>query len=157
TVVATDYYIFNKIDLTSLTWSGGVASLGGTQQVTTLRTTSLPGKMRQPDGTKQISGADDDRYTGAVYQVGDLIYAAHGISVNSSGVSATASSTTHDAVHLVVLSASTNTIVAETTYFNNSYDYAYPSVAANAAGDIIMGLNRSGLGATDGQLGAYVV
>lgn len=158
-VVATHYTLFNRIVRTPLTWSfpagqAPVAALGTSSNLTTTNT-SLPGKSRQPDGTRQISGGDDDRYTGAIYQVGDLIYAAHTISVNSSGTAQAPSGSTTNAVHLVVLSASQNAVVTETKFFNSSYDYTFPSVAANTQGDVVMVFNRSGLNTTDGQLGAY--
>ena len=160
TVVATHFTAFNRIVVTPLTWTGSTFALGTSQNITTLKTTSLPGKSRQPDGTRQLSGGDDDRYAGAIYQVGNLIYAAHPISVTSAGVAPTGglpTSTSRNAVHLVVLDAATNAIVAETTYWSATFDYAFASVAANPAGDIIMGVNRSSLSVADGQVGAYVV
>ncbi|HKB02058.1 MAG TPA: dockerin type I domain-containing protein [Gemmataceae bacterium] len=156
-IVATDYNLFDQIDRTKITGTGGAGATLGTTSALLTSPTSLPGKSRQPDGTRQISGADDDRYTGASIQVGDLIYSAHGISVNASGQAVTANTTSTNAIHLVVIRDSTNLVVAQGTYFNSSYDYIYPSVAANQYGDIMIGFNRSGLSATDGQLGAYAV
>jgi hypothetical protein len=156
TVLATDYNVFHTVDVTPVTWSGGVPTLGTTVQVATSLNNSLPGNSRQPNASRIISAGEDDRYTGAVYQVGDLIYAVHTLSVNSSGVSVTSGSGTHNAIHVVVVRASTNELVAEKIYFNNSFDYSFASIAANANGDIVMGLNRSGSG-TGGQLGAFVV
>jgi hypothetical protein len=156
-VVATDYTVFHTIDVTPITWSGGVATLGTTVQVATSLNNSLPGNSRQPNGSRIIDGGTDDRYMGAVYQVGDLIYAAHSLSVNSTGTSVNSGTGTHNAIHVVVVRASTNALVAEKIYFNSSYDYSFASVAANANGDIVMGLNRSGTSTTDGQLGGYLV
>jgi hypothetical protein len=155
-VVATDYTVFHTIDVTPITWSGGVPTLGTTVQVATSLNSSLPGLSRQPNGSRIIDGGADDRYMGAVYQVGDLIYAAHTLSVNSSGTSVTSGTGTHNAIHVVVVRASTNALVAEKIYFNSTFDYSFASIAANANGDIVMGLNRSGSG-TSGQLGGYVV
>jgi hypothetical protein len=157
TILATDYTVFHTVDVTPITWSGGVPTLGTTVQVATSLNNSLPGDSRQPDGSRIISAGEDDRYTGAVYQVGDLIYAAHTLSVNSSGASVTSGAGTHNAIHVVVVRASTNALVAEKIYFNSSFDYSFASIAANANGDIVMGLNRSGGSATNGQLGGYVV
>lgn len=157
-IVATNYTLFNKINLTTVTGTDAANATFGSTSVLSTFNTSLPGKSRQPDGTRQISGGDDDRYTGAVVQVGDLIYAAHGISVNSSGVAATSSGSTTNAIHLVVIRDSTDSVVAQGTYYNTGYDYIFPSVAANQYGDIVIGYNRSGgVSSTDGNLGAYAV
>jgi hypothetical protein len=159
TVLATHFTLFNKIVRTPLTWSFAgahpTASLGTSASLTI--SNSLPGKARQPDGTRQLSGADDDRYAGQIFQVGDLIYAAHGISVNSTGVAATSGSSTTDAVQLIVLSDSQARVVTQSNYFSTNFDYTYGSVAANQFGDIVIGMNRSGSQMADGQLGAYAV
>ena len=119
----------------------------------------MPGYARQPDGSQDISGGDDDRYTATAYQVGDLIYAVHPISVNASGVGTdVGTAVTTDAVQLVVIRDSTNTVVATANYFNKDYDYTFASIAANQFGDIVLGLNRSGDGtAPNGNLGAFAV
>src|SRR5207302_3709712 len=91
----------------------------------------------------------------------DLIYLVHDISVNSSGTAVTSGSLTTDAVHVVVLSALQNAVLTQATYYNSSYDYIFPSIAANASGNIIIGFTRSsatqGSGPTNGNLGAYAV
>jgi hypothetical protein len=163
-IVATDYTAPSQIDRTTITGTGGAGATFGPTSALSTTVTSLPGKVRQPDGTQVISGGDDDRYTGAIVQVGDLIYAAHGISVNSAGVPTgpvPGPGGTTNAVHLVVIRDSTNQVVAQGTYYNSSFDYFFPSVAANQYGDILLGFNRSGpaqgVGATDGNIGAYAV
>ena len=154
--MATDYNVFHTVDVTPITWSAGVPTLGTTAQVATSLNNSLPGNSRQPDGTRIIDGGSDDRYMGAVYQVGDLIYAAHSLSVNSTGTSVTSGTGTHNAIHVVVVRASTGALVAEKIYFNSSYDYSFARWRPTP-GDIVMGLNRSGTSTTNGQLGGYVV
>ena len=96
-----------------------------------------------------------------VYQVGDLIYAVHGLSVNSSGVAVSPSGSSINAVRLTVLRDSTTQVVTEATWFGPGFDYIDPSIAVNAFGDIVVGFTRSsanlGSGTDDGRLGAYAV
>src|SRR5262245_13221001 len=159
-VVATHYSLFNFINYTQLTGSGtqtpNGATLGSTGNLA-IPYNALPGKSWQADDSRVISGGDDDRYAGAIYQQGDLIFAVHPISVNSSGVGTDTGANTTNAVQLIIIRDSTNTVVATANYFNPSYDYTYPSVAANQYGDIVIGVNWSGKSDTDGFIGAYAV
>jgi hypothetical protein len=156
-VIATHYDTFDLVSYWEINWATSPPTFGATTN-RTIPHNALPGEARQPNGTQDISGGDDDRYTGAIYQVGDLIYAVHPISVNSSGVGTTAGANTTDAVQLLVIRDSTNTVVATANYFNPNYDYTYASVAANQFGDIVIGLNRSGgSSSSNGNLGAFAV
>jgi len=152
-IVSTHWDTFGLINYTELTGT----TLGPTSNLATVAT-SLPGKIWQPGDTTtaKVSGGDDDRYAGAIYQVGNLIYAVQPISVDSNGVGTTSGTNTTDAIHLVVINDTTNQIVAEGVYWNASYDYSFPSVAANALGDIVIAFNRSGKSA-DGFIGAFAV
>jgi Dockerin type I domain len=159
-VVAVDIFSFNFVDRTTITGTGGAnAQFGPTTQYN-VGAMSLPGLARQPDGSRVVY-ASDHEMSGAIYQVGDLIYAVNGISVDATGAAVTSGPTTTDAVRLTVISDSQNRVVAESTYFNTGFDYLFPSVSANQYGDIVIGFNRSsasqGSGATDGNLGAYAV
>ncbi|HKB06277.1 MAG TPA: hypothetical protein VKD90_29045, partial [Gemmataceae bacterium] len=157
-VVATHYVTFDLISYWEITGSGGAGATFGSTSNLAIPHNALPGLVRQPDGTRNISGGNDDRYTGAAFQVGDLIYAVHPISVNSSGVGTTAGANTTDGIQLIVMRDSTNTVVTTKNFFNTSYDYTYPSVSANAFGDIVIGFNRSGgTGSASGNLGAYAI
>ena len=157
-VVAVDLFSFNFVDRTTITGTGGAnAQFGPTTQYS-VGTMSLPGLARQPDGTRDILGGFDHEMSGAIYQVGDLIYAVNSISVDGTGAAVTSGPTTTDAVRLTVISDSQNRVVAQGTFFNTAYDYIFPSVSANQYGDIIIGFTRSGgSGVTDGNLGAYAV
>src|SRR5262249_5925498 len=136
--------------------SAAGATFGTTTHLTGLSTSS-PSLAHQPDGTRLISG-DDTRIAGMAYQVGDLIYIARGLTVNSSGG---ASTTGSDAVRIIVIRDSTSQIVSQGTYFNPNFDYIYPSLAVNTQGDMLVGFTRSsnvqGSGSTNGNLGAYAV
>ena len=161
-IISTHYVQFDRIVRTSITGADAANATFGTSSILMTQTTSLPAKSRQPAppaNFRILSAGDDDRYASTIYQVGDLIYAAHPISVNASGVAVNPilNPSSTNAVHLVVISDSLNTIVAQGTYFNSAYDYSYASVAVNEYGDIVMGLNRSGFNVTNGYVGAYAV
>jgi hypothetical protein len=47
-------------------------------------------------------------------------------------------------VRLTVLNATTRAVVAEGTLNETTYDYSYPSIAANARGDFVIGYSKSG-------------
>ena len=104
---------------------------------------------------------DDERLASMVYQVGDLIFVSHGVSVNAAGTTAAPSGGTTNAIRIEVIRDSTTQVVAEATYFSPSFDYTFPALAVNAQGDMVIGYTRSsfaaGAGATDGNLGAYAV
>jgi hypothetical protein len=159
-VVATPKGVFGRINRTPIFGAGGAgASFGATNQVN-VDATSLPGLVRQPDGTQTIDPGDD-RLTATVYQLGDLIVAVHTITVNAAGVAATASPGTTDGIRITVLSDSSLQRLAEATYFDNAFDLESPSLAINPQGDMVIGFTRSsalaGSGPTDGNLGAYAV
>jgi hypothetical protein len=158
TVLATHYTTFNLITHWEITGSANPNATFGAASNLSIPHNALPGPGRQPDGTRDMSGGEDDRYTGSIYQVGDLIYAVHAISVNGSGAGTTSDASTTNGLQLIVLRDSTNSVVTTATYFNPNYDMTFPSVAANAFGDIVLGFNRSGgPGSTNGNLGAYAV
>ena len=159
-VIATNYSAFSLINYTELTGAANQTPNGATLGSTITRAipyNALPGKVWQADDSRVISGGDDDRYASATYQLGDLIFCVHAISVNSQGVGTDTGANTTDGIQLIIIRDSTNTVVATGTYFNPNYDYSYPSVAANQYGDIVIGVNRSGKSDTDGFLGAYAV
>jgi hypothetical protein len=154
-IIATHQTQFGKINFTRITGT----TLGSTANLNIVNN-PLPGDSRQPDGTRIISSGEDDRYTGSAVQVGNLIYAVHTISVDATGVGVGTASgpATTNAVHLIVINDTTGAVVAQKVYFNPSYDYIFPSVAANQYGDIVIGMNRSGgSGSENGNLGAFAV
>ena len=158
TILAVNGYSYSQLNMTGISGTSGAnAVLGATTVIDTLPT-SGPYDSRQPDGTRDIEGIDY-RIGGMVYQVGDLIYSVHAISVNASGNAIGASASSTNAIRMTVLKASTKTVAAEATIFNPNFDYNFPSIAANASGDILIGFTRSsgvlGTGASNGNLGSY--
>ena len=159
-IVAVDYNAFSVINRTRINGSGAAGATFGTTSHINVATTSFPGNSRQPNGTRLIDG-NDDRIGTTIYQVGDLIFLTHGLSVNSSGNGVSPSGSSTNAIRITVLRDSNGTVATEKTWFNTGFDYAYPALAVNTFGDIVIGYTRSsgsqGSGATNGNLGAYAL
>lgn len=105
---------------------------------------SPPPLAAQPDGTREISTLDF-RIKANVYQVGDVIYAVHDVNVDG-----------NVAIRWYKIDETTNELIQQGTLSDPNYDYFQASIAANADGDVVIGFNRSGLGA-DGQLSIFAV
>ena len=159
-VLAVNAFNPSQLNRTKITGSGTPIAVFGATSIINVQTTSVPGSSRQPDGSRVIDGLDD-RIGGMVYQVGDLIFLVHGLSVNAAGTGVNPNLSSLNAVRLTVLRDSTTQVVTEATWFNPGFDYIDPSIAVNAFGDIVVGFTRSssnlGSGATDGRLGGYAV
>ncbi|MBI3839599.1 MAG: hypothetical protein HY288_16890 [Planctomycetia bacterium] len=105
---------------------------------------SNPPKASQPDGTRVISTIDD-RFTGHVYQVGHVIYAAQAVKVGANA-----------GIGWLKIDATTNQVIQQGILSDPSFDYFQPSINANANGDIVIGFTRSGLDA-GGNLSDFAV
>jgi hypothetical protein len=126
------------IDLTRVSGSGGPgATLSATTKIGGLAD-GQPNSARQPDGTRTIV-TDDNRLSGSVVQVGNRIYMANNI-----GDGPTPGTTTHNIVHWIVLDATTDAVLQQGTISDPNFDFFYPSIAANAEGDVVLAFNRSG-------------
>jgi hypothetical protein len=89
----------------------------------------------QSDGS-QITCNIDNRYSQRPVIVGNLMYA-----VNSIGQGP------DDVIHWMIIDVATNLVLQQGTLSDPGFDYTYPSVAANANGDFLIGFNRSGTSA----------
>lgn len=141
---------------TTITWNAGNPANPTFNSATTFnpQATFWPDVARQPNANLPLDPVDD-RFGAVTYQVGDLIYAVHAISVDSSGNAADPNfNTTTDGIRLTIFSDSLNSIVKEATWFNTSFDYIDPSICANAAGDFVIGFTRTG---PSSNAGAYAV
>ena len=87
-----------------------------------------PPNAAQPDGTGPLIGTIDDRISGNVYQVGNELYATHSVLVGS-----------NSAISWYKIDATTEKVIQEGVISNPAYDYFQPSIAANAAGQIVIG------------------
>ena len=84
-----------------------------------------------------------------VYKVGNVIWAVHGISNQGSA-----------AIRWYELNESTNAVIQQGTISDPNFDYSYPSIAANANGDVVIGFTRAGASADatgPGFLSAFAV
>lgn len=157
-VLAVNAYNWTQLNFTGISGTSAANATLGATALINIQTLTSPYDARQPDGTRQIDGGDG-RIGSMVYQVGDLIYSVLSLSVDATGNAIDPSASSTDAIRVTVLKASTKTVAAETTIYNPNYDYVMPSIAANAAGDILIGYTRSsgvlGSGASDGNLGSY--
>jgi len=91
----------------------------------------------QSDGST-ITTDIDDRVSATPFIVGDLMYV-----VNSF---ADSTDNTYDVLHWMIINLNTNSLLQQGTIYEAKFDYTYPSVAANANGDFVIGFDRSGAG-----------
>jgi hypothetical protein len=143
-VIAVDNQSFGKIDRTTVNNPGAAGATLSATTVINVASTAYPPQAKQPDGTTQLD-TGDDRYSGNVVQVGNLIYMVHNIGVSNRA-----------ALRWTILNESTNAVVQEGTISDPNYDFFYPSIAANAQGEVVIGFNRSGTGASD-YISSYAV
>ena len=109
-----------------------------------------PGPARQPGGfdgnPSRVVDALDDRISSSAFEVKGKIYAVHTVTPVGSD---------HDAVRIVVFDATTKALLSETDISDPDYDFYQGSLSVNAAGQIVVGYNRSGYSATDGKIRVY--
>ncbi|MFB3893306.1 MAG: hypothetical protein ACE15C_14935 [Phycisphaerae bacterium] len=136
-VMAIDNTSSTLLNRTSINGAGGAGATLSAETNISVASFPAPPPGIQPDGTNVID-TGDDRFSASVVQVGDFLYMAHAI---LSGNSA--------AIRWTKINETTNTVVQEGTIADQAYDAYYPSIAANANGDVVIGFNRSGTGSTD--------
>jgi hypothetical protein len=130
-----------RSDLVGTTGAGATLTNGAT---ITVANYDNPPLAAQPVGTRTISTIDD-RISGNVYQVGNIIYAAHATLVGNNA-----------AIAWTKIDETTNLVIQEGILSSPNFDYFQPSIAANANGDIVIGFTRSGFG-SGGRLSDYAV
>ena len=102
-------------------------------------------KARQPSpnpANQRIIDTSDDRVGASVWEVNGRIYSVHTV---------TQVGTDHTVVRYDVIDSATNTVLAEGDIGDATHDYFQGSIAVNALGQVVIGYNRSGLGA-DGKI-----
>jgi hypothetical protein len=85
----------------------------------------------QPDGSDNLDD-NDLRFSASVYRVGDIVYAAHNIEVNN-----------HAGIQWYVLNALNNSVIQSGQVADTNLDLFFPSIAANAQGNVVMAFNAS--------------
>lgn len=143
-VIAIDNAALRKFDRTTISNPGGAgATLTGHVQLSNLYD-GIPVPAAQP-GTRTIDTLDD-RFSGAVKQVGGYIFMANTVTNTGSPKCA---------VHWLVMNETNNAIIGEGIITSNNYDFYQPSIAANKGGKMLLGFNRSGTVTTTGNISVY--
>lgn len=97
------------------------------------------GGGRQPDGTRNIDPLDP-RIGASAWEMNGRIYAVYtGTDLGSD----------HTGVRWLVTDADTNAIIQQGSIQDGSFDYYEGSIAVNAAGQVVIGYNRSGYETAD--------
>lgn len=130
--------------ITNLNGSGGAgATLSGTVTRTMVNGASPPNVFGPNAAKTALSNTEidtgDARFGSTVYRVGDLVYMVRHVSVNGGDQSG---------IRVMVYNATTQTILNEQTIGGTSdpnFNSFYPSIAANANGDFVIGYTRTGL------------
>jgi hypothetical protein len=131
-MIAIDNTQFKVFDRTTIFGSGAAGATLGTTADINNTYDAVPNPARQPTAGLTID-TGDDRFSAAVRQVGSNIFMANTILQGS-----------RDAVHWMVLQEPSNTLLGEGIISDTTYDYYYPSIAANHSGNILLAFNRSG-------------
>ena len=142
-IIAIDNVEYKFFDRTSIFGSGAAnATLGTTVRISNAYD-APPNAARQPTSGQTID-AGDDRFSAFVRQVGSTIFMANTVLQGN-----------RDAVHWMVLNEPNNTLIGEGIISDATYDYYYPSIAANHGGKILLAFNRSGATSPAGDISVY--
>lgn len=106
---------------------------------------SNPPAAQQPGAGSQTIDANDNRIGANVYKVGNSLWVVHGTAQGGRA-----------ALRWYELDATTNAVKQSGTFADANYDYYFPSIAANALGNVVIGFSRSGTGA-DGFISSYAI
>jgi len=130
------------IDRTTINGSGAAgATLSPRVRIST-QYDAEPNPVIQP--SNRTVDAGDDRFSGAVKQIGGYIFMANTILQGSK-----------DAVHWAVLNETNNVVVGEGLISDASFDFFQPAIAASHGGKILLAFNRCGTVAPAGDLSIY--
>lgn len=94
---------------------------------------SVPGNIRQPDGTATLRNIDT-RLGATVYEVGGVLFAVQDTQVGG-----------RSAIRWYRVDAATGTLLESGTISDPNLDFSYPSIAANEGGIMVIGFDGSGL------------
>jgi hypothetical protein len=141
-IIAIDDAAYKFIDRTTVSNSGAAGATLSSRVRISNTYDAFPNPAVQPSG--QTVDAGDDRFSAAVRQSGSNIFMANTVLQGS-----------HDAVHWLVLKESNNAILGEGVISNASFDFFYPSIAANSKGQFLLAFNRSGSATPAGDISIY--
>jgi hypothetical protein len=131
TILAVDAELFGLLNRTSVLGAGGAGAVLSSSTNIAVAPTSFPPDADQP-GVAADLDTGDDRLSGAVYEVGDSLWAVH--SISSAG---------RAAIRWYEIDETTSAVLQYGTIGDASHDYFYPSIAANAFGDVVIGFTGS--------------
>jgi hypothetical protein len=94
---------------------------------------TIPLDPTQPDGSANLNDGDA-RFSAKVYEVGGVMYAVHNTEVNNLA-----------ALRWYRINSSTHQVLESGTISDPVMDLFYPSIAANAAGTVVIGYNGSSI------------
>ncbi|MHB8521152.1 MAG: hypothetical protein ACYDH9_10390 [Limisphaerales bacterium] len=92
---------------------------------------NIPVNPPQPDGSDNLDDGDT-RFSATVYRVADVLYAVHSTQADNRA-----------ALEWFKLNATNFAVLQTGTITDNTLDLFYPSIAANAAGTVVIGCNGS--------------
>ncbi len=132
----------NFIDRMTVIGPGAAGAILSAQVRISVAYDGNPNPATPPSG--QTIDAGDDRFSGAVRQIGNYIFMANTILQGSK-----------DAVHWLVLNETNNVVVGEGIISDSSYDFFYPTIAASHNGKILVAFNRCGTVSPAGNISIY--
>jgi len=141
-IIAIDSTTYQLFDRTTINGSGAAGATLGTTVYIDNTYDAAPNPAAQPGG--QTVDAGDDRFSSFVRQIGSNIFMANTILQGGK-----------DAVHWMVLSEPSNTLLGEGIISDATHDFFYPSIAANHSGSVLLAFNRSGPTSPDGNISIY--
>jgi hypothetical protein len=121
----------NFFDRYTINGSGAAGATLGTRVRISNTYDGSPNPATPPSG--QTVDALDDRFSGAVKQIGRYVFMANTILQGSK-----------DAVHWIVLNETNNVILGEGIISDANFDFFQPSIAASHNGKFLMAFNRCG-------------
>lgn len=142
-ILARDNDVFSVLNRTSVLNAGGAGASLSTSSNINVPTTSAPPTAVQPAGVQDVD-AGDDRFSSTVFEVGNSLWAVQSIT-----------STNRAAIRWYEINETTNAVIQSGTIADASADYYYPSIAANAFGEVVIGFSRSNATAGSGFVSSY--
>ncbi len=141
-VVAASLYTDNALryNVVNPGTAGATLTANSTLTLTAYQASNVKGS--QPDGTLNIDTGDQRIAGNAWEQNGKIYFVYTAQSVGSN----------HTEVRYVVSNATTNAIIQQGAINDPNYDFYQGSIAVNASGQVVIGYNRSGTSAVDGQV-----
>jgi hypothetical protein len=152
-ILATDLYsgtsVLHRYNVTNPGANSSTLSVDSPISVSKYWTTQ---NAHQPDGSMTLENFDDRIGMNNVYQVGNIIWA-----VSSIRTSSTFGNGVYDAIRWYEIEETNNIVLQSGTISDPHHDYIYPAIAANAAGEVVIGFSATGDSTTSDYPGAWYV